>query len=112
MQSKTNKLQRVDKPWFFWHPVTEQHGKWKKKKNEAKIQHKEKSNASKGYLTERINIKYLHRRKRKKKNKFLLQQRSISYTKSIALLFDKHDQKKKEEEESEVNSSFCFLKSH
>lgn len=87
-------------------------GNGKKKKNEAKIQHKEKSNASKGYLTERINIKYLHRRKRKKKNKFLLQQRSISYTKSIALLFDKHDQKKKEEEESEVNSSFCFLKSH
>lgn len=31
VQSKTNKLQRVDKPWFFWHPVTEQHGKWKKK---------------------------------------------------------------------------------
>lgn len=87
------------------------------KKNEAKNQHKEKSSASKGYLTERINIKYLHReekKRRKKKNNFLLQQRSKSYTKSIALLFDKYDQKKKkeEEEESEVNSIFCFPKSH
>lgn len=31
VQSKTNKLQTVDQPWFFGHPVTEQHGKWKTK---------------------------------------------------------------------------------
>lgn len=89
-KKKTNKLQRVDKPWFFWHPVTEQHGKWKKKKwskksTQIKVQCKQTIFNKKNLA----NTKYLHREKKKKKNNFLLPQIPISYTESTSLKLDK-----------------------